>query len=339
MWHPFRVRNIILSTGGLRFASTPGYFLTTLRVAAMELRKLAKSILPSRAFDSLRHAKWERERRRVASLPPLTEKDFNDILVDDLGLTSSDLVYVHSGMDGLNLSFPFYRILFLIQEVIGAGGTVVFPTYPNHRISSYEWLQQGNVFDVRRTPSYTGILTEFARRQRKAIRSLHPTKSVCAIGPAASELTSTHQLSPYPYDKGSPYYKLIAGGGKIVGLGATTNYISFGYCVDDALKEQFPVRVYHDESFDAPCINYEGERVTVKTYAHDMSTTVHPDMPRFMKTYVSEEACRDLNIKEMKFFRASAPKLFDEMMELAKRDIIAYPRSVYSKEFRRGKRA
>src|SRR5205814_498107 len=91
---------------------------------SMELTKLAKTILPSRAFDSLRHAKWERERRRVASLPPLTEADFKNILVDDLNLTSCDLVYVHSGMDGLNLSFPFYRILFLVQEVIGAGGTV-----------------------------------------------------------------------------------------------------------------------------------------------------------------------------------------------------------------------
>ena len=217
------------------------------------------------------------------------------------------------------------------DEVIGGGGTVVVPTYPNHRISSYEWLKQGNVFDVRRTPSYTGILTEFARRQRGAVRSLHPTKSVCAIGPAAKEITATHHLSPYPYDTCSPYYKLIEGGGKIIGLGATTNYISFGYCVDDALKEKFPVRVYHDEIFDAPCIDYGGQRVTVKTYAHDMSTTVHPDMPRFMKTHISEEACRDLNIKGMRFFRANAPKLFDEMMELAKRDIIAYPRSVYRK--------
>ena len=294
----------------------------------MDLQKLAKTILPARAFDSLRHAKWERERRRVASLPPLTETDFKSILVDDLNLAAGDLVYVHSGMDGLNLSFPFYRILFLIQSVIGPRGTVVFPTYPNHRISSYEWLQQGNVFDVRRTPSYTGILTEFARRQRKAIRSLHPTKSVCAIGPAAPELTSTHQLSPYPYDAGSPYYKLIAGGGKIIGLGATTNYISFGYCVDDAFKEKFPVRVYHDQLFAAPCINYEGERVMVKTYAHDMTTTVHPDMPQWMRTYVSESACRDLQVRGMKFFRADAPKLFAEMMELAKRDIIAYPRSV-----------
>ena len=294
----------------------------------MQLSKLANAVLPRRAVDSLRHAKWERERRRVASLPPLAEPDFKEILTNDLRLTSGDLVYVHSGMDGLNLTFPFYRILFLIQEVIGPAGTVVFPTYPNHRMSSYEWLQQGNVFHIRRTPSYTGILTEFARRQRKAIRSLHPTKSVCAIGPAAKDLTATHHVSPYPYDTNSPYYKLIAGGGKIVGLGATTNYISFGYCVDDAFKEKFPVRVYHDRLFKAECINYEAERVVVETYAHDMSTTVHPDMPEWMRSYVSESACRDLVVRGMNFFRADAPKLFAEMMELARSDIIAYPKSV-----------
>jgi hypothetical protein len=163
------------------------------------------------------------------------------------------------------------------------------------------------------------------------VRSLHPTKSVCAIGPNAAEITATHHLSPYPYDTCSPYYKLIAGGGKIVGLGATTNYISFGYCVDDAWKEKFPVRVYHEEIFAAPCINYEGERVTVRTYAHDMSRVVHPEMPLFFKKYVSAEACRDLMVRGMRFFRADAPKLFAEMMSLAERDIIAYPRSVYRK--------
>lgn len=297
----------------------------------MDLQKIARTVLPGRALAHLRRAKWELERRRVASLTPLSEDDFTRILVEDLGLAAGDLVYVHSGMDGLNLAFPFYRILFLIQEVIESSGTVVFPTYPNHRMSSYEYLRQRQVFDVRRTPSYTGILTEFARRQRSAVRSLHPTKSVCAIGPAAKEITATHHLSPYPFDTCSPYYKLIAGGGKIVGLGASTNYISFGYCVDDALKERFPVRVYHDEIFDAACVNYQGERVVVRTYAHDMGTVLHPDMPRFMKTYVSEEACRDLNIRGMGFFRASAPKLFAEMMDLAERDIIAYPRSVYRK--------
>ncbi len=296
----------------------------------MDLQRIARTILPDRAATSLRRAKWARECRRVAALPPLTEADFSAILANDLGLTEGDLVYVHSGMDGLNLAFPFYRILFLIREVIGTSGTVLFPTYPNHRISSYEYLRQGKIFDVRRTPSYTGILTEFARRQSDAVRSLHPTKSVCAIGPAAKEITATHYLSPYPYDTCSPYYKLIAGGGKIVGLGATTNYISFGYCVDDSLKEKFPVRVYHDEIFDAPCINYQGERVIVSTYAHDMSRVVHPNMPVWFQKYVSAEACRDLMVRGMRFFRADAPKLFAEMMGLAERDIIAYPRSVRS---------
>ena len=294
----------------------------------MKLQGIARIILPPSAVDSLRRAKHRRERRRIVSLPSLTEQNFREILTDQLGLRAGDLVYVHSGMDGLNLNFPFYRILSLIQEAIGARGTVLFPTYPNQRISSYEYLKQGNVFDVRRTPSYTGILTEFARRQRDAVRSFHPTKSVCAIGPGAKEITATHHLSPYPYDICSPYYKLIEGGGKIIGLGTTTNYLSFVYCVDDAFKERFPVRVYHDKVFPAPCINYDSERVIVRTYAHDMSRVVHPDMPTFMKAFVSEEACRDLNIYGMKFFRANAPRLFAEMMELAKRDIITYPRSV-----------
>lgn len=297
----------------------------------MDLQRIAKSLLPAGAVASLRRAKWERERRRVASLSPLAEDDFTKLLSGELGLEAGDVVYVHSGMDGLNLAFPFYRILFFIQKVIGPAGTVVFPTYPNHVISSYEYLLQGNTFDVRRTPSYTGILTEFARRQRQAVRSLHPTKSVCAIGPAARELTATHQLSPYPYDTGSPYYKLIEHRGKIVGLGVTTNYISFGYCVDDALKEKFPVKVYHDRIFEAPCLNYEGETVTVRTYAHDMSKVVHGDVRNFMKAHVSSEACQDLVVKGMRFFRASAARLFPEMLSLAKQGITAYPRSVYKK--------
>jgi aminoglycoside 3-N-acetyltransferase len=296
----------------------------------MNISEIARKVLPPGAYASLRHARKKSERRRIAALPPLSQKDFKCILAEELGLADGNTVYVHSSMDGLNLAFPFYVILSLIQEVIGENGTVLFPTYPNHRISSYEYLRQGKVFDIRKTPSYTGILSEFARRRRGAIRSLHPTKSVCAIGPKASELTSTHQLSPYPYDTCSPYYKLIGFDAKIVGLGVWTEYLSFGYCLDDALKERFPVRVYHDEIFDARCINYHGEVEIVRTYAHNMNTVIH-DAPRYMRKYISREACEDLRINGMKFFRASAPKLFESMLQLAEQGITAYPRSVYSK--------
>lgn len=299
----------------------------------MTLSEFARKVLPADVVASVVRARKRYRRARVERLPQLSEQEFTAILTEKLGLTSGSVVYVHSSIDRLNLGFPFYRILPLLQNVIGERGTVLFPTYPNRSpVSSYQYLRDGNVFDVKRTPSYTGILTEFARRHTRAIRSLHPTKSVCAIGPAAEWLTSTHQQSPYPYDRQSPYYKLIESEATIVGIGVWTEYLSFVYTIDDALKEHQPVRTYHPEIFRAQCLNYRGEEEIVGTYAHDMTRCVH-DIPAFMKRHIRAEICEDIVVNGMKFFRADAPKLFAAMLPLAEQGITVYPRSVYSESF------
>lgn len=297
----------------------------------MSAADFARKFLPADVVASLIRAKKRLNRARVSRLPILAEADFTKILTNDLGLTSGDTVYVHSSVDQLNLGFAFYRILPLIQNVIGSQGTVLFPTYPNRSpVSSYEYLKQGRVYDVRRTPSYTGLLTEFARRQRNAIRSLHPTKSVCAIGPLAEILTASHQESPYPYDTCSPYYKLVEHEAKIIGIGVHTTYLSFVYCVDDALKEQNPVQTYFPEMFAAKCINYRGTVEIVHTYAHDMRSVVH-DIPQFIKQHIPGNICADLTINGMKFFRADARPLFEKMLALANQGVMVYPRSVYKR--------
>jgi aminoglycoside 3-N-acetyltransferase len=302
-----------------------------LAMVNMSIASLARKILPAVAYESIVRKKKERERSRLARLPKLTEEGFTEILTGDLRLQSGDVVFVHSSLDQLNLDFPFYRVLTLLRSVIGKDGTMLFPTYPNHRISSYEYLLQGKVFDVRRTPSYAGLLTEFARKQPAAVRSLHPTKSVCAIGPLARELTSTHQNSRYPYDACSPFYKLTEHQGKIVGLGVWTSRISFAYCVDDALKDDFPVPVYHDRVFAAPCIDYDGETQIVETYAHNMRVIDAHEGPNFFRAHIFPDVCTDLTIRGMKFFRADAHRLFDDLLALARQGITVYPRSVYRK--------
>jgi len=298
----------------------------------MNIAGLAKRILPASAYESIVRKKKERERARLARLPKLSESRFSEILTGDLRLQSGDVVFVHSSLDQLNLEFPFYRILTLLRNVIGPDGTMLFPTYPNHRISSYEYLLQGKIFDVRRTPSYAGLLTEFARKQPAARRSLHPTKSVCAIGPLAGELTNSHQNSRYPYDSGSPFYKLMEHQGKIVGLGVWTSRLSFAYCVDDALKDDFPVPVYHDRVFAVPCIDDDGQTQVVETYAHNMRVIDAHEGPNFFRTHVANDVCADLTIEGMKFFRADARRLFDDLMDLARQGITVYPTSVYSKQ-------
>lgn len=299
----------------------------------MTISEFARKVLPADVVNSVIRARKRYRRSRVERLPQLTEIDLTAILREQLGLASGDVVYMHSSVDRLNLGFPFYRIIPLIQSVIGEKGTILFPTYPNRSpVSSYEYLRAGNVFDVKRTPSFTGLLTEFGRRHPQAIRSLHPTKSVCAIGPQAEWLTSTHQQSPYPYDRLSPYYKLIDCDAKIVGIGVWTEYLSFVYCIDDAMKANPPVRTYHPEIFRATCINYRGEQEVVETYAHDMSRCIH-DIPQFIKRHVPAEVCEDIVVNGMRFFRAGARRLFDVMLPLAERGITVYPRSVYSESF------
>jgi aminoglycoside 3-N-acetyltransferase len=298
----------------------------------MSLKDKARKMLPEVAISSIGFFRKQLKQARAASLPLLTERDLTRILTDDLKLSTGDTVFIHSSIDQLNLEFPFYRLLSLIQQAIGPEGTALFPTYP--QASSYEFLSRGEIFDVRKTPSYTGILTEFARRQRSALRSLHPTKSVCAIGRYARELTGTHQLSPYSYDQGSPYKKIVEYDGKIVGLGVLTRNLSFVHCADDALKDDFPVRPYHERLFEAQCINYDGQVEIVSTYAHDLRKMNH-NIPRFMKRYIPAEVCQDLSLQGRPFFRTDAGKLFAHMVKLAEKGITIYPRSAYSNDRRR----
>ena len=290
------------------------------------LKALIKRFVPKNLVAHAAAIAMRRQKRRIARLPILTEGLCRDILVSRLGLRNGDTVIVHSSIDRLNLGFPFYRILSLLQEIVGKEGTILFPTYP--KLASYEFLRTGGVFDVRKTPSYTGILTEFARRQRGAIRSLCPAKSVCAIGPRAAGLTATHQDSPYPYDHGSPYYKIMEFNGKIIGIGVGTRNLSFVHCVDDYLKDDFPVRPYHEQLFPARCVNYAGEEVIVPTYAHDMRKMNH-DVPRYMKKHISTAASEDIVVDGMNFFRADSVPLFEEMLDLARKGITMYPAESY----------
>jgi aminoglycoside N3'-acetyltransferase len=261
-------------------------------------------------------------------LPALTEQAFKDILFSKLKLKTGGVIFVHSSIDGLNLSFEFYNIISLLRNVIGEEGTILFPTYPKK--NSYDFLIGGEIFDVQKTSSYSGVLTELARRHKGSIRSLHPTKSVCAIGSIAQQLTDTHQNSPYPYDNVSPYHKVMDFDGKIIGLGVSTQYISFIHCVDDALKDDFPVNPYHRNLFDARCIDYQRRTITVKTYAHDIKK-MNFDIPRFMKKYIPKEVCFDIKIHGMNFFYADAKSLYNLMIELALKGITIYPKSSYTK--------
>jgi aminoglycoside 3-N-acetyltransferase len=285
----------------------------------MTMLTALKRRLPEPVRHAVRAWKLQSVQKRLSALPPCSENDFYRILTEDLGIQKGNVVFFHSSAEKLRPSFPLHHVLTILLDVVGAEGTLLTPSYP--RQLSSEFLKSDLTFDVRRTPSYMGVISELLRRKSGSIRSLHPTKSVCAIGSHAYELTNTHQNSPYPYDSCSPYYKIMKHGGTIVSLGVSPLRISCVHCVEDALKDKFPINTYLETLFESKCINYKGEIEIIKTYAHNPLNTSRNTQKFIARNIVGYT---DITRIGRRFFKIDAKSLFDQMINLAYSGITIY---------------
>lgn len=278
----------------------------------MILKKAAFKILPVETFISLRT--YYRKFLKLVH-KPLSEGEFRNILSNHMGLHEGSVVFIHSSVDALHISFPLYRMLEILLETVGESGTLVFPAW-HFTYRAEEYLSQDLVFDVQHSPSMLGLLPELARRHPDAKRSIHPTTSIVAIGNHSNEILSGHGDSIWPCDEKSPYYKIMKYNGIIVGIGVNNNFMSFVHCPEDVLKKKFPIKTRLDKVFEAKVKMKDGTIKIVKTLA------AHPqiknnNIPHFVNKYISNSVCKNLSIKGNKFFIAHSKELFDSMIKLS----------------------
>ena len=189
------------------------------------IKRLLRGLLPAALYGVGQEGVRRYRRQRQAAAPKLDEGACCRLLGEEMGRGPGAIVFVHSSVDRLNLDFPFFKLLGLLRQVVGAEGTLLFPASPMAERPEH-WLARGEVFDSVRSPTAMGLLPEWARRQRGAVRSLHPTHSVVALGPLAEELVAEHHLDPAPCGLRSPYFKVAERGGIIVGLGVDTDILT-----------------------------------------------------------------------------------------------------------------
>ncbi|HEX2951333.1 MAG TPA: AAC(3) family N-acetyltransferase [Armatimonadota bacterium] len=113
-------------------------------------------------------------------------------------------------------------IIDALLAAVGSNGTVAVPT---HTWGTVNELQP--VFHPILSPSIVGALTNVFRQRPDALRSLHPTHSVAALGMRAEELVRGHELEDTPCSPTSPYGKLVTWGGKILFIGVGLQYCTF----------------------------------------------------------------------------------------------------------------
>lgn len=145
-----------------------------------------------------------------------------------IGVRRGGILLVHSSLSALGYvpGGPETVILGLLDALgVGDGanaGTLLLPAL------SYQYTRWSGdpvpLFDVRQTPSNVGAIPEYFRTRPGTLRSIHPTHSVCGVGPRANEILGEHHLDDTPCGPHSPFRKLRATGpsplgGQILMLG------------------------------------------------------------------------------------------------------------------------
>lgn len=243
--------------------------------------------------------------------------------LSEAGIKTGDVLMVHSSLSKIgNVEGGAETVINALMKTVETEGTLLMPSFPAIGFN-YEYLKKDPLFDVLHAPSKMGIISETIRKLPGVKRSLHPTDPVCVIGSDAEYFVKDHFNQLTPYNKNSPFYKLIERNGKILLIGTDLETVTNFHTPEDAIAD-FKYRVYHPTVFTARLKDENGREVTMQTKVHD------PEMSKKRRCNELEEAFLKHGImSKFKIGKADcrlidAKKMHEWLMEGYKRGVTIY---------------
>lgn len=184
----------------------------------------------------------------------------------EMGLAEGDTLLVHSSFDAFNgFKGEVRQIIDCFLNIIGASGHVVMMSMA-YTGSSYDYLQMGEPFNVQRTISRMGIITESFRRREGVLRSANALHPILAVGPRAEWLIADHDKIMHSCGRGSPFEKLLQLNSKVLFFDVSFLSLSFLHYLEDLYERCAPVKVYRDELLESVIIDTNGEKRRVMIF-------------------------------------------------------------------------
>ena len=238
----------------------------------MSLKDVIRSITPSFLLELNRKRK-KQIRNQALEQQKLSGNSFTQEQLEKqlkaIGIKKGDTLLVHSSLSRIgHLEDGPKTLVDALLSVIGEEGNLLMPTSPNH-VFQLNYIQNTPFFDVLNSPSRTGAITEYFRKLPDALRSLHPTEPVSAVGPLAEYFTKDHFKEITPYTDKSPFYRVSEQNGKILYLGVTLDMAGTNlHTLEDAVAD-FKFPVYYPQVFEIDILDEEGVKHKVKTKVHN----------------------------------------------------------------------
>ena len=185
----------------------------------------------------------------------------------ELGVRPGDALMLHSAFSPQHgFRGSVNELIDTFVEAVGPQGHLLMVSLP-YRNAALDWLQSGRRFDVRKTPSMMGLVSESFRRRPGVQRSLHPTHPILVLGPQAERFIAAHPDFPYPCGPGTPFDELARADGRVVFLNVPIDMFTFFHYLEHMVSPTLPFALYTDTPFDAPVIDAAGQPRIVRTYA------------------------------------------------------------------------
>ena len=194
----------------------------------------------------------------------MEKNKFLSLFKDDLltlGVQTGSTLMVHAALRPFgNVPGGAETIIEGLLTVLGKSGTLLLPAL------SYETVTlQNPVFDICKTPSCVGIVSETFRLRAGTQRSLHPTHSVCAVGPLAKTLLSFHIKDTTPCGKHSPFNQLPKFNGQILMLACSLIYNTSLHAVEELIKPPY----LYDQPITYTLIDHDAQVVKKEYIPHN----------------------------------------------------------------------
>jgi aminoglycoside 3-N-acetyltransferase len=203
-----------------------------------------------------------------------------------LGVRDGDSLMLHSGFaahHGFRGSIETLTDTFL--AAVGPRGHLLMVSLP-YRSSSLQYLSKLKQFDVRRTPSMMGLVSEFFRRRPGVLRSLHPTHPMLVHGPQADWYVAGHEHCVHPCGSGTPCEKFAERDGIVVFFNVPFATFTFFHHLEHLVSAELPFALYTEERYAVPVIDRDGRPGTVHTHVYA------PDAIRRRRFEVLEQTLR-----------------------------------------------
>ena len=157
-----------------------------------------------------------------------------------------EILMVHSSVNNMSPMFTEgpVELLRMLKDYCGPERTLVMPAFyfGDPKLGgARETFRRNPRFDLRRTPSQMGLLTELFRRTRDVRQSRNPVYRVSALGPLAEELVRGHEHSDSPAGEGTPFDFMARRETLILGIGKPYEVLTQVHHAEAVMGAEFPV--------------------------------------------------------------------------------------------------